>query len=66
MRRYVYDFVRVRVYQNTTVQVTAQYLDASTYNVTMSEQFVCMMDDGGPDATGGWTAYAAAPSPSIA
>lgn len=58
---FVYDFVRVRVYSNSTVQIEAQYINPLNLTVTMDEAFVCQMDDGSPGSTGGWTAFATSP-----
>ena len=39
--RFIYDFVKTTVLSNGTVWITVQYLDALSFNVTMSEGFVC-------------------------
>ncbi len=44
-----YDYVKVRVYADGSVQVIAEYLDPVTYTVDMYEEFDCDLDmgDGG-------------------
>jgi hypothetical protein len=36
---YVYNYVKIRFYDDNSVKITAEYLDANTYKVLMSENF---------------------------
>lgn len=36
---YVYNYVKVRFYDDNTVKITAEYLDAKSYEVLMTENF---------------------------
>jgi len=36
---YVYNYVKIRFYDDNSVKITAEYLDANTYEVLMSENF---------------------------
>ena len=46
---YVYNYVRVRVMDNGTVEVTARYLNATTFEAQMDETYVGKMSIGGND-----------------
>jgi len=49
---YVYDYVKVRVYEDLAVEVVAQYLDPVTFDVEMNETFDCPYDTGAVEAPG--------------
>ncbi len=38
---YVYDYVKLRVYDDSRVEIVAQYLDPKTFDVKMDELFTC-------------------------
>ena len=41
-----YDYVKVRVYADGAVQAIAEYLDPTTFEVEMYEEFECVLDQG--------------------
>ena len=43
---HVYDYVKVRVFDDGYVQIIAQYLDVDTFSVQMHEEFDCELDEG--------------------
>lgn len=43
---YVYNYVKIKFYDDNSVKIVAQYLDAITYEVLMSENFYGKIADG--------------------
>ncbi len=43
---YVYNYVKIRFYDDNSVKITAEYLDAETYEVKMTENFYGNIADG--------------------
>ncbi len=43
---YVYDYVRINVSADNTVDVLVNYLDPTTFAVTVDEDLSCVIDDG--------------------
>lgn len=43
---YVYNYVKIRIYDDNSVKIVAQYLDAITYEVLMTESFYGNIADG--------------------
>jgi hypothetical protein len=43
---YVYNYVKIRIYDNNKVEVIARYLDPKTYKEKMSEKFKGKVNDG--------------------
>lgn len=43
---YVLNYVKMRIYEDETVQVVAQYVDPVTYEVKMDETFMGIINDG--------------------
>lgn len=43
---YVYNYVKIKVSDDNKVKITARYLDASTFEVYMDENFFGLIDDG--------------------
>lgn len=58
---FIHDFVKTTVLSNGTVWITVQYIDALTYNVTMTESFVCAITS--PAVAGGVSFYNVDPQP---
>jgi len=46
---FVYNYVKLRVSEDNKVKITAQYLDAKTFEVKMDENFFCEINDGKND-----------------
>lgn len=46
----VYNYVKVRIQEDGAVTITAQYLNPTTFEVTMDETFTCKIDDGSKTA----------------
>ncbi len=46
---YVYNYVKIRFYDDNSVKITAEYLDAETYKVLMTENFFGKIADGKND-----------------
>ncbi len=46
---YVYNYVKIKFYDDNSVKIVAQYLDAITYEVLMSENFYGKIADGKND-----------------
>jgi hypothetical protein len=44
--KFLFDFVRTRVYANSTVQIEAEYLTVDSYKVVMDETFRCTINTG--------------------
>jgi hypothetical protein len=44
---YVYDYVKLRIYDDSRVEVVAQYLDPKTFEVKMDELFACRLGAAG-------------------
>lgn len=47
---YVYNYVKIKLYDDNTVKITAEYVDANTYEVLMSENFYGDIANGKNDA----------------
>jgi hypothetical protein len=43
---YVYNYVKIRLYDNNKAEIIARYLDAQTYEEVMSEKFKGIINDG--------------------
>jgi len=43
---FVYNYVKMKVYEDNKVKITAQYLDAKTFEVKMDENFFCEINNG--------------------
>ncbi|GEM_PF-3427270 len=52
--QHVYDYVKVRVYDDGYVQVIAEYLDVETFDVEMYEEFDCELDQGDGGSVSLW------------
>ena len=43
---YVYNYVKLRIYEDNSVEIIAQYLDPKSYEVKMDEKFVTEINTG--------------------
>jgi len=43
---YVYNYIKIRVYEDNAVEITARYLDPKTFDVKMDETFYTLINDG--------------------
>lgn len=50
-RGHVYNYVKLRIFENGRVEITARYLSVSSMDVVMDEKFHCTIDSG--DGAGG-------------
>ena len=46
---YVYNYVKIKLYDDNTVKITAQYIDSVTYKILMDESFYGIINDGDND-----------------
>jgi hypothetical protein len=45
----VYNYAKLRIYEDDTVEITAQYLDPITYEIKMDEKFITIFNNGEND-----------------
>jgi hypothetical protein len=43
---YVYNYVKLKIIEDNTVEVTARYLSVNDYKILMDETFYCSINDG--------------------
>lgn len=47
---YVYNYVKIKIYESGKVKITANYIDSVTHEETMTENFFTTVHDGGEGA----------------
>jgi hypothetical protein len=43
---YVFNYVKIRIYEDNTAEIIARYLDPKSYDVVMDETFLASINDG--------------------
>ena len=43
---YVFNYVKIRIYEDNTAEIIARYLDPKSYDVVMEETFIASINDG--------------------
>jgi len=43
---YVYNYVKLRIYEDDSVEIIAQYVDPQTYEIKMDEKFLTIFNNG--------------------